>query len=102
MVNISNYFNIFAYLKSYHNARLGFDPTYPEINDDDFERKDWSGFYGDDKEPLPVNAPKPRGKEFIMRAYVDASFAGCKLSHRSRTGFIIFLNSSPVYWFSKI
>ena len=36
-----------------------------------------------------------------MRAYVDASFANCKLTRRSRTGFVIFLNCAPIYWFSK-
>ena len=32
---------------------------------------------------------------------MDASFAGCKLTCRSRTGFIVYLNSSPIYWYSK-
>ena len=32
------------------------------------------------KEALPLNAPEARGKEFILKAYVDASFAGCKLT----------------------
>ena len=29
------------------------------------------------------------------------SFSGCKVITRSRTGFIIFLNSVPIFWFSK-
>ena len=39
--------------------------------------------------------------EFVLRAYVDASFAGCKITRRSRTGFLVYLNSAPVYWMSK-
>ena len=93
--------HIFAYLKCHHSARLVFDPSYPDINHDDFPRKDWSGFYGEEKETLPLNAPSSKGKEFIIRAYVDALFAGCKLTRRSRTGFIVYLNSTPIYWFSK-
>ena len=36
-----------------------------------------------------------------MRAYVDASFGGCKLTRKSRTGFIVYLNSAPIYYYSK-
>ena len=32
---------------------------------------------------------------------MDADFAGDLLSRRSRSGFIIMLNMTPVYWFSK-
>ena len=77
------------------------DPTYPEFDEKDLERQDWTNYYGKEREVVPNNAPKPKGKEFIMRAYVDASFAGCKLTRRSRTGFVIFLNCSPIYWYSK-
>ena len=49
----------------------------------------------------PSNAPKPKAKEFIMRAFVDASHACCKLTRRSRTGFVVLLNQAPVYWYSK-
>ena len=93
--------HIFAYLKINHNARVVFDPSYPEIDNNMFERKDWSSMYGTDKESVPGNAPRPMGNEFIIRAYVDASFAGCKLTRRSRTGFIVYLNNSPIYYLSK-
>ena len=32
---------------------------------------------------------------------MDASFGDCKLTRKSRTGFIVFLNSSPIYYYSK-
>ena len=82
-------------------ARLVFDPSYPNIDQEDFPRKDWSGFYGEEKESPPLNAPDSKGKEFIIRAYVNDSFTGCKLTRRSRTGFIVYLNSTPIYWLSK-
>ena len=37
----------------------------------------------------------------MLRAYVDASHGGCRVTRRSRTGFIIYLNSSPIYQFYK-
>lgn len=94
-------YRMFSYLKSNHNARLVLDPSYPDLDLDAFEKKDWSSYYGNGKELLPPNAPKALGREFIIRAQVDASHAGCKLTRRSRTGFIVLLNNAPVHWYSK-
>ena len=65
-----------------------------------FQERDWSNIYGIDKEAIPSNAPEPLGNELIIRAYVDASFAGCKVTRRSRTGFIIYANCAPIYYLS--
>ena len=92
---------MFSYLKTHHNSRLVLDPTYPDINLDVFKRHNWKQFYGDVKELLPRNAPRSIGKEFIIRDFVDADFAGDSLTRRSRTGFIIMLNGAPLFWFSK-
>ena len=45
--------------------------------------------------------PKPHGKGMDMRLYVDSDHAGDTVTRRSRTGFVIFLNGSPIYWNSK-
>ena len=66
--------HLFAYLKINHNARIMFDPSYPEINEEDFKKHYWSDLYGDEPEPVPSNAPMPLGSEFMMRDYVDTSF----------------------------
>ena len=57
--------------------------------------------YGEMKEELPTKMPKPRGQGFTMRVYVDSDHAGDCLTRRSRTGFIVFLNSAPIYWHSR-
>jgi len=36
-----------------------------------------------------------------MRAFVDSDHAGDSITRRFSTGFMIFLNSVPVYWYSK-
>lgn len=41
------------------------------------------------------------GKEFTICAFVDDDFAGVSLTHRSRTGFVVYLNGVPIFWFSK-
>ena len=77
------------------------DPTYPNIDEKMFERRNWSSFYGDTQELKPEGMPKPLGHEMIIRAFVDADFASDQVSRRSRTGFIVMLNMAPVYWISR-
>ena len=36
---------------------------------------DWTDFYGEVKEAIPDNAPAPRGKPIILRAFVDSDHA---------------------------
>ena len=96
--------HIFAYLKKYHNAKLVFDPSDPIINEADFEKRDWTtSEFGHlvDKEVLPPEYPEPRGQGFIICAKVDADHAGDTVTRRSRMGFMVYLNCSPVYWLSK-
>ena len=100
--HLQQVFHMFAFLKAKHNGSMVFDPTVPFIDEQHFVREDWSAAaYGDCHEELPPNMPEPRGVEFTMRAFVDSDHAGDVSTSRSRTGFIIFLNSAPIYWFSK-
>ena len=96
-------FHIFTYLRSHHNSELVFDPTEPVIDENLFQRRDWSASeYGlKMQEVLPHNMPEPRGFGFTIRAFVDADYAGDSTTRYSRTGYIVFLNSSPIYWLSK-
>ena len=36
-----------------------------------------------------------------MRIFVDSDHIGDEITRRSRTGFVVFLNSAPIYWMSK-
>jgi len=95
--------HLYSYLRNKHNARMCFDPTYPEIDMlGSFKECDWKTFYGNGKEAIPPNAAKIRGKEVDLRLYVDSDHAGEEVTRCSRTGFFIFLNMAPsVVWFSK-
>lgn len=73
-------FHIFAFLKGHHNARFVMDPTYPDIDTEIFPKRDWLQFYVDLKEQKPGNMPHPLGKEILIRAFVDANFAGESIS----------------------
>ena len=94
-------FHIFNYLEKRQNAQVIFDPSYPIIDMTSFKDFDWSSFYGNAREAIPLNAPEPRGKDVYLRMFVDSKHAGDKRTRRSRTGFIIFLNMAPIVWFSK-
>jgi hypothetical protein len=94
--------HVMGYLKYHHNSRLVLDPTYPTINRETFQHDhDWTEFYGTPREPIPPDAPTPRGKPVVIRMFVDSDHAGDKLTRRSRTGFLIYINSALIDWLSK-
>ena len=69
-----------------------------------FERKDWTSSefsHVEGKEELPPNMPEPRGLGFVMSAKVDADHVSDSTTRRSRTGFLVYLNSALIYWSSK-
>ena len=45
--------------------------------------------------------PEPRGASISTTAYVDALHAANKVTRRSHTGFIIFMNRAPIIIYSK-
>ena len=68
-----------SYLRVKHSSRLVLDPSYLGINLSEFhDDRDRTGFYGDVKEVIPYNAPKPRGKGVCLRMFVDSDHAGNK------------------------
>jgi hypothetical protein len=95
-------YNIFAYLEKHVEANMAFDDKMPQIDELAFHRSDWSeSIYGEVEEEIPPNAPKPLGSPVMMTCFVDANHAGDKITRRSQTGFIIYLNNAPIDWFSK-
>ena len=95
--------HVFACLKKYHNAEMVFDPSDPVIDHSKFAQHDWasSEFGAELNETMPENVPEPRGMGFVMSAMVDADHAADTTTRRSRTGFLVHLNSAPIYWMSK-
>ena len=94
--------HIFGYLKANHNAEMVFDPTVPNIDKSKFLRESWAHTpYAGAKEQMPPDMKEPRGFGFVISAYVDSDHAGDSVTRRSRTGYIVFLNSAPIYWLSK-
>jgi hypothetical protein len=72
-------FHIFSYLNTHENSRLVFDPTYRNIYE-----------------------ARLNGKDVVVTCYCDADHAGCRVTRRSHTGILIFLNNEPVTWYLKL
>jgi hypothetical protein len=94
-------FHIFGYLKRNKWAALIFDESCIDWNESAFETHDWTDFYRGAKELLPPNAPVPRGNAVQINCFVDANHTGNQLTRRSKTGILIFLNRTPIIWYSK-
>ena len=90
-----------AHVGQRYNSRLVYDPSYPEIDHSVMKKFDWSEFYRDAKEAIPKNAPEHQGKEVDICMFVDSDYAGFKVSCRSMHGFLIYVSTLLVQWFSK-
>ena len=93
--------HIFGYLKQHLKRKLAFDPAHPDIDENRFQKCDWTEFYRDASEAIPGNMPKPRGNSMSTHCFVDANHASDTETRRSQTGILLFCNSAPVIWFSK-
>jgi hypothetical protein len=102
--HLAQTFHVFAYLRKYHNTEMVFDPSDPVVNEAAFDRQDWTSSefsHLTGEEEKPANMPQPRRLGFVLQAKVDANHAADTVTRRSRTGFLVFLNSAPIYWLSK-
>jgi hypothetical protein len=94
--------HIFGYLKQNPKKMLVFDPREPNISEDKFAPKaDWHDFYRDAVELVPDDAPPPRGMGVSIYCFVDSDHASNRVTRRSHTGILTFINRAPIQWFSK-
>ena len=93
---------IVNYLQNNQFKRIVFNPEKPIIKEGTFECDvDWTEFYGNVKEEDPPGMPEPLGASVTIGCFVDADHAGNKVTRRSHTGIILFLNKAPIQAFSK-
>ena len=98
--------HIIKYLDIHCENELTFDPeeyilTATEYEDAERKQKAMLQLYKDAAEDIPSNAPEPLGKAVQMNCFVDSDHAGDRLTRRSHTGILIYLNKAPIIWFSK-
>jgi hypothetical protein len=95
--------HVFAFLKKHPKLTLYMSPELPRYDYGDFRtrKEDFAEIYRDAEELMPHRIPMPRGRSVITTAYVDASHASNKVTQRSHSGYVLFLNRAPVAWYSK-
>jgi Reverse transcriptase (RNA-dependent DNA polymerase) len=94
-------YHIFGYLAQHPKRSLYFDPTEVSVNEDLFPNHEWTEFYRDAIEALPDDLPPPRGRAVTIHCFVDADHASNRMTRKSQTGILIFLNKAPIIWYSK-
>jgi hypothetical protein len=93
--------HIFAFLKKHPKLTLYMSPELPHIDYFRTNREDSSEIYRDAEELLPHRLCTPRGRSISMTAFVDASHAANKVTRRSLSGYVVFIDRAPVVWYSK-
>ena len=89
-------YHIFGYLKAHPKRNLFFDAQHPKVDEGAFKEYNWYDFYQDAKERLPSDMPPTRGRLVSTHCFVDSDHAGDKVTRRSQTGILIFLNRAPI------
>ena len=93
---------VVGYLSGMKHAVIRYRTGLPDYSDISYRRNDWEkSVYGDVKELLPTNAPKPLGAPVILTHYVEANLYHDMITGRSVTGIIHFINQTPIDSFSK-
>ena len=93
---------IYAYLSKMRHAAIRVRTDEPDFSALPDITYDWAqSVYGNVKEVIPEDCPKPLGKYVTLSHYVDANLYHHMLSGRSVTGILHFVNKCPIDWYSK-
>ena len=79
-----------------------YEPTYEnsfEVVRIDLD--EWKDFYPDAQEIISRHMPDSLGKYAVIKAYVDANYAGNMANMRLYYGIIIYVNNAPIICYSK-
>jgi len=99
--HLQQVYHMFGYLKAKPKKTIAFDPAHPNIDESRFVKCDWHDFYRGAKESIPGDMPEPRGNVVTTHCFVDADHAGNKVTRRSQSGILLFVNRAVVQWYSK-
>jgi hypothetical protein len=92
---------IFAYLKQHAKSKLVFDRDIREFPEGLFAQYDWTEMYPDAREEIPEGIPEPLGRPVQLNVFADAAHADDLVTRRSTSGIIVFVNGTPIRWYSK-
>jgi len=93
---------VFGYLKKYHRGRVVVDPSFhtpPKLLD--LVDHQWTKMYPNATKEIPYDMPVPKGGTTCIMCYIDTDHAHDKITQRSVTGILLFINNTPIKWYSK-
>ena len=96
---------IYGYLRKFSDAAIRFRMHIPDNKEIFGEIRDheWMHtLYGEAKDEFTEEGPKPKGKTVRASTFHDANLIHCKVTGRSCTGILHFVNQTPVHWFAKL
>ena len=91
--------HIFAYLDRKPKLTLYMSLNSPNLPRESFASitaSKFNEYYRDAEEELPHRMPRPRGVVVETMAFVNSSYGANKVTRRSHSGHILFVNSAPV------
>ena len=96
--------HVISYLKRHPNRRIVVDSNQlqvdPELQQDNFH-PDFLEDYADAEEDIPTDLPPAFGSELETSIFFDSDHAHDVKTHRSISGLILFVGSTPVAWHSR-
>jgi hypothetical protein len=94
---------IFGYLKYHTKGKLKFNLKPPNLTGLTFNNYNWHEQYPVAQEEIPTDAPElfPLLDKVYVTCYMDADHVHCLATQRSVTGIMIFINKTPIKWYSK-
>ena len=93
---------IYVYLSKMKHGIIRIRVQEPDLSHVPIPEHSWEkSMYGNVKELIPTDAPKPYGKYVTSVHYVDANLMHCLLTGRSVTGILTYFNKNYIDWFSN-
>ena len=92
---------VFGYLLQNYKFSIDYDIDEPDFSKYKIEEYDWFPLYGNVKEEEPYGMPVSKGKPVVTSGFFDSSHASCLMTRRSTTCVLLFVNGTPMRWYSK-
>ena len=88
-------------MKQNYKFSIDYDISEPDFSEYKVEKYDWFPLYGDVREEEPFGMPEPKGKAVVTSGFFDSSHASCLMTRRSTSCVLLFINGTPIRWYSK-
>ena len=95
---------MYGYLRGHPDAKIRFRTGIPNAKVEfPMPEHSWMySVYGEKEEEFLKGLPVARGKTVRISAFEDSSLGACKVTGRSSTGILVFLNQTPIEWYAKL